>query len=90
MGEPEDAELTFPGALALTEEAAAALEDYTRVVARAAAAEVVRSPGAGEESLVRGVRLRGAQVPVTDEVAADVQAFARGLAEGRGGGLGWS
>lgn len=89
MAENADFDLLFAEEVGLGDAAAAALEDYTRVLSRASGAEVLREEGR-EPARVRGLRLRAAPLPVADGVAADVFAFARGLAEGKGGGLGWS
>jgi hypothetical protein len=88
VNDPQDTELAFADALALSDEAALALEDYARVLARAAGAEVIRAPAGAAEGRVAGVRLAGARA--TPEARADIEAFAHGLARGEGGGLGWS
>jgi len=89
MSEPEEVELTFGGELRLTEDQAAALEDYARVLARCAAAGVLRA-GDGDDAAIRGVRLREPSAGLPREIAADIEGFARSLAQGGGGGLGWS
>lgn len=89
MAEAPDFDLLFAEELGLGDAAAAALEDYARVLSRAEGAEVLKEE-TGLPTRVRGLRLRAAPLPVADGVAADVFAFARGLAEGKGGGLGWS
>ena len=63
-----------------------ALEDYARVLARARAAEAVRA----EADAVSGVHLCGADRPPSPAVLADLEGFARSLAGGPSGGLGWS
>jgi hypothetical protein len=96
MAGPADFDLAFAEGVTLSDSAAAALEDYARVLTRAAGAFVLRDEGSeplpGSEIVkVRGLRLRAAaSLPIADTVAADVFAFARDLADGRRGGLGWS
>jgi hypothetical protein len=65
-----------------------ALEDYARVVARAATAEVLEIPE--EPGSLRGVRLCRPAVDPDQAVRDDVEAFARELAAPAGEGLGWS
>jgi hypothetical protein len=77
-------DLVFREAYAVDEAGEVALEDYARTVARAAAAEVALG------SPIRGVHLCAPGAPVTAEVIADVEGFARSLAADRPSGLGWS
>jgi hypothetical protein len=65
-----------------------ALEDYARALTRAAGATVL--VGGGETPTVRGVHLCGLPAPFDEDAGADVEAFARELAERSSGGLGWS
>jgi hypothetical protein len=65
-----------------------ALEDYARVVARAATAEVLQAPG--EPGRLLGVRLLRPAADPDQAVRDDVEAFARELAAPAGEGLGWS
>lgn len=81
-------DFVFREAYAVDEAGEVALEDYARTVAGAGAAEVVRDGGLG--SPIRGVHLCAAGAPVTAEVRADVEGFARSLASDRPSGLGWS
>jgi hypothetical protein len=80
----ESREVAFGGALPLSASAAVALEDYARVLTGSSAALALL---VGD--LVRGVRLDGAPT-VSDAQGRDIEAFARSLAEGGQGGLGWS
>jgi hypothetical protein len=90
MPGPADFDLVFASEVVLSDGAAAALEDYARVLTRASGAFVLREEE-GEPARVRGLRLQAAlSLPIADAVAEDVFAFARSLAEGKGGGLGWS
>ena len=66
-----------------------ALEDYARTLTRAGAAEAVRA--GGEAKAVTGLHLCGVADAWTAAVAADIEDFARDLAESAGtDGLGWS
>jgi len=86
--QPGCAEIRLDAECLLDEPAEVALEDYARALARAAGAEAVRS--AGDPAWIAGVHLCGLASPLSDATASDVRAFARGLAAGPGGGLGWS
>ena len=77
--------LPFDEAYAMDEPSEVALEDYARVLTRARAAEAVRSADG-----VGGVHLCEPALPPSPPVASDIQGFARSLAVGQSGGLGWS
>jgi hypothetical protein len=80
-------DLAFHHAYALDEPGEAALEDYSRVLARAEGAEAVRMA----DERVGGVRLLRAATPFPPGVARDIEDFARDLAtRGGGSGLGWA
>ena len=81
-------DLVFREACAVDEGGEAALEDYARTVARAAAAELVRA--ADETGAVTGVHLCAAASPLGAAARTDIEDFARALAAGGSGGLGWS
>ena len=81
-------DLAFPSAYPVGEAGEVALEDYARALTRAEAAEVL--PAEGTPSAVRGVHVCSPRVAITPALAADLDAFARGLAAETGGGLGWS
>jgi hypothetical protein len=81
-------DLVFRDACAVDEAGELALEDYARTVAGAGAAEVIRD--AGEGAGVRGVHLCAVGAPAAAAVGADIEGFARSLAEDRPHGLGWS
>jgi hypothetical protein len=81
-------DLVFREACAVDEAGEAALEDYARAVARAAAAELVRA--AGEPGAVTGVHLCATSGPIAATARSDIEDFARALAAGGAGGLGWS
>jgi hypothetical protein len=81
-------ELAFSRPYHLGPAAEVALEDYARVLARAAMAEVLEAPG--EPGGLRGVRLLRPAVDPDQAVRDDVEAFARELAAPAGEGLGWS
>jgi hypothetical protein len=81
-------DLVFRDACAVDEAGEVALEDYARTVARAGGAELVRA--AGETGAVTGVHLCAPRAPVGDAARADIEDFARALAAGGAGGLGWS
>ncbi len=65
-----------------------ALEDYARELTRARAAEALAADGPGAP--LQGLRLEAPLVAPEGEVLADIEAFARALAEQEGAGLGWS
>jgi len=66
-----------------------ALEDYARTLTRAGAVEAVRARS--DASAVTGLHLCDVGEAWTAAVAADIEDFARDLAEGAGtDGLGWS
>jgi hypothetical protein len=79
-------DLAFGAAYSMGETAEVALEDYSREVTRAGAAEAVRS----QDQRVRAVHLCRLPEPVTAATARDVEDFARSLVSPEGGGLGWS
>jgi hypothetical protein len=81
-------DLAFQAGYAVDEAGEVALEDYARAFAGAAAAEVLRT--AGEGSTVSGVHLCAVIAPLTPAARADIEDFARSLAAGGAGGLGWS
>jgi hypothetical protein len=81
-------DLAFLGGYAVDEAGELALEDYAREVGGAGAAEVIRM--AGERSNVTGVHLCAVGAPLPEEAVADIEGFARALAAGAVGGLGWS
>ena len=72
----------------LDEPSEVALEDYARTLARARAAEAVRSEG--ESARVRAVHVCGAEAPLGAAARRDLADFARSMVAGSGGGLGWS
>ena len=80
-------EISFAVPYALQPSAQVALEDYSRVLTGAAAAEAVElAPGE-----VSGIHLCGLSASVVPSAERDVGDFARELAaEVPGGGLGWS
>lgn len=65
-----------------------ALEDYARELTRAQAAEAILAEGEAERLV--GVALEAPRVAPQGDVLEDIEAFARGLAERSGLGLGWS
>jgi hypothetical protein len=81
-------DLVFHGGYAVDEGGEVALEDYARTVGRAGAAELVRAPG--EAGLVTGLHLCAAKALLGAAARADIEDFARALAAGGAGGLGWS
>jgi hypothetical protein len=89
MDRSAPADLVFQAAYAIDPPGEVALEDYARVLTRAASAETLRSPEDPER--VGGVRLVSPGAELTASLRRDVEDFARDLA-GRGGasGLGWA
>jgi hypothetical protein len=81
-------DIVFREACAVDEAGEVALEDYAREVGTAGAAEVIRT--AAERSNVTGVHLCAVRAPLTKAAHADIEGFARALAAGGAGGLGWS
>ncbi len=65
-----------------------ALEDYARALTGATSARAL--PAEGGAGAIRGVHLCGLAASLAPGADADVEAFARELAERSGGGLGWS
>jgi hypothetical protein len=81
-------EIRFARHPAISAAGEVALEDYARVLFKAAAAEAVpEDKGAGR---IIGVHLCGPAVPPDERVSEDLEAFARELAEESGEGLGWT
>jgi hypothetical protein len=85
--EPGCVLVSFGQPLPMDDASEVALEDTARVLSRARAAEAVRA-AAGDA--VAGVHLCGAPEPPSPAVRADLEGFARSLAGGPSGGLGWS
>jgi hypothetical protein len=84
-----DAEVRFAAPYAMDASAEVALEDYARVLARAAEAEALRPEE--EPPRVAGVRLVAPRAELTAGIRRDIEAFARDLADrGGGNGLGWA
>ena len=83
--QPGCVSMSFDEAYPMDEPSEVALEDYARVLTRARAAEAVRAAGG-----VEGIHLCGPAQPPSAPVASDIQGFARSLAVGQAGGLGWS
>jgi hypothetical protein len=82
-------ELAFPAGYAVDDAGEVALEDYAREVTRAREVEAVR--GEGAPGLVTGLHLCGLDAEPAPALRADIEDFARDLAErSGGGGLGWS
>jgi len=81
-------DLAFQGGYAVDEAGELALEDYAREVGGAGAAELIKT--AAERSSVTGVHLCAVRAPLTEAALADIEGFARALAAGGAGGLGWS
>ena len=82
------AEILFREAHAVGSPGLVALEDYARAVARAGEAEAI--PDARDPGSVVGVHVCEPEGDPTGSQRADVEAFAHGLAERAGEGLGWS
>lgn len=81
-------ELAFLSAYAVDDPGEVALEDYAREVTRARDVEAVR-PG-DDPGRVTGLHLCGLDASPAPALRADIEAFARDLAERAGGsGLGW-
>ncbi len=79
----------FQTAYAIDAPGEVALEDYARVLARAESAEALRKDS--EPDRVAGVRLVGPATEGTPSLRADIEDFARDLANrGGGSGLGWA
>jgi hypothetical protein len=81
-------DLAFHDGYAVDEAGELALEDYAREVGGAGGAQVIRM--AAEKSCVTGVHLCAVGAPLTEDALADIEGFARALAAGEVGGLGWS
>ena len=82
-------DLVFERGYAIDSSGEVALEDYARVLARAEAAEALRSEGASER--VTGVRIAAAASVLTAAQRKDIEDFARDLSRrGGGSGLGWA
>jgi hypothetical protein len=81
-------EVEFASPVRLDEPSEVALEDYARTLTRGRAAEAV--PSARAPDAVGGVHLCGLEGPVPEEARRDLEDFARSMAAGTGGGLGWS
>ena len=85
---PECRDVAFARAYAVSPAAEVALEDYARVLTRAAAAEAV--PAGDDPGRLGGVHLCAPELAPEGGLGEDIEAFARELAEQAGDGLGWS
>jgi hypothetical protein len=81
-------DLGFQGAYPVSEPSEVALEDYARVLLRCQSAEALRAEN--DPSVVKGVHVCGLGTALNQALLTDLEDFARGLAAGGGGGLGWS
>lgn len=82
-------ELRFAAGYAIDDPGEVALEDYARVLTKAATAEGLRDPA--DPRRVTGVRLSGLAAAPAPALVADLEDFARSLvADPSSGGLGWS
>ena len=79
--------ITLEAPYAAGDGAEVALEDYARTLTRARAAEALRDAGSPE---IRGVHVCGLPAELTSGQRRDITDFARSLAVGSAGGLGWS
>ncbi len=84
---PGCVEVALGGGHVLPPSALVALEDYARVLTRAAAASVLVS--GGDEGPVHGIHLCAPELPPA-AVMEDLEAFVRDLAGPASEGLGWS
>ncbi len=85
----DEPRVLFRTAYAIDAPGEVALEDYARVLARAESAEALRQDS--QPDRVAGVRLVGPATEVTPSLRADIEDFARDLANrGGGSGLGWA
>ncbi len=89
MPSPADVLLPLSTGHAIDEPGEVALEDYARVLLKAASAEAVRD--AVDSRRVTGIRVSGLSKPPTPAALVDLEAFARSLVvDPSSGGLGWS
>ena len=89
MTSPAALDLRFKAGYPIDEPGEVALEDYARVLTKAASAEGLRDPA--EPLMITGVRVLGLGAAPTPALFTDLEDFARGLVSGApGGGLGWS
>ena len=80
-------DVRFAEALALDPAAEVALEDYARALLEARTADAASAP----DGKIAGIHVCGAELAAGDAMRADVEAFARDMAQrSEGGGLGWS
>ncbi len=88
MSLPPALELRFKAGYPIDEPGEVALEDYARVLTRAASAEGLRDPA--DPLLIMGLRVWGLAAVPTPVLCTDLEDFARGLvSRAPGGGLGW-
>ena len=82
-------ELRFAAGYPIDEPGEVALEDYARVLTKAATAEGIRD--GSDPRRVTGVRLDGLAATPAPALLGDLEDFARSLvADPSSGGLGWS
>jgi hypothetical protein len=89
MSASPELELRFRAAYAIDEPGEVALEDYVRVLLRAAEAHGVRDRD--DPARIVAVRVVEPRLPQSPQALRDAEDFARSLvAATPGGGLGWS
>jgi hypothetical protein len=87
-GAPRRVVIRFAAPRSIGPASLVALEDYARELTRARAAEALAAEADATQTC--GLALESPLVAPEGDVLADIEAFARDLAEREGPGLGWS